>query len=206
MSTRSLLAGCLLVVSGFALGCGESAAPTEVADLNGTGPKFTFINGPSTTNVFREELGLITVVDDPESGLLVFTGLPADPRDASIDCGGSSDFDLTPVQFAGLRQAFNVLALGRDTHIHVYDLTTFTDTCVDLPIAQGTGNLTYNDNDAEGTGLGANSFGFRIEGTLDDLVNGGKVRVNAAVQIVSRSNGSFKVTRNSVRLHPIGTK
>jgi hypothetical protein len=150
--------------------------------------------------VFRREQGFIAVVEDPETDLLLFAGLPADPGDL---CRDLLDSEPLPVQFAGLLQdAFHVLALGRDINIHVYDLTTFT--CVGLPIAQGTGNLTVNINDAPNAGPGANSFSWRIQGTVNDLVSGGRVRVTAATHYLLLPNDSFSILRNSVDLHPIG--
>ena len=204
MPTRPFFGGCLLVVSVFVLGCGDSAAPTTVADLSE--PRFNFINGPSTANVFRHEEQILVDIFDPETDLLVEAGLPADPSDAFF-CGGGSGFDLMPIQNAGLLQdAINVLILGRDIHIHVYNVTTPGGICDELPIAQGMGNVTLNDNDSPIAGPGANSFGWRIQGTLDDLVNGGKVRVAGVARFLILPDESFKVDRTSVRLHRIGKK
>ena len=108
-----------------------------------------------------------------------------------------------PVQFSGLlHDAFNILALGRDINIHLYDLSTFT--CVGPPIAQGTGNVTVNINDAPNVGRGASSLSWRIQGTLNDLVNGGRMRVTAATHYLLLPNDSFSILRNSVDVHSIG--
>jgi hypothetical protein len=208
MSARSFFARFPYALLLACIGCGQASSPTAVPDLNEPGPRFTFANAPSTPNVFRGEAGIVMSFFDPESGLDIWIGLPEDPSSVFF-CDGPS-FDIGPVaeQSAGqLQDAFNALFLGRGMEIHVYakdDNTSFTDVCVDSPIAQGTGNLTSNDNDVLTAGPGANSFNLRIQGTLDDVVNGGKLRVTGVFHYVFLPNGTFKVLRQSVALHPIG--
>jgi hypothetical protein len=196
-----------LLVATF--GCGEADSPMSVARGNEPGPRATFTNAPSTPNVFRGEAGIVLTFFDPDSGLDIWIGLPTEPSDAFF-CGGPSfDLGLVSQQSAGqLQDAFNLLLLGRDIQIHVYarDDSAFTDVCVESPIAHGTGNLTSNDNDFLVAGPGANSFNLRVQGTLDDLVNGGKIRVTGVFHYVFLPDGSFKVLRQRVALHPIGGK
>lgn len=199
----------LLIVLVAVFGCGEADSPAALAGGSESGPRFTFTNGPSTPNVFRGEGGIVMTFFDPESGLDVWIGLPADLSDSFL-CGGSS-FDIGAVsqQSAGqLQEAFNVLLLGRDMDVRVYDLggAGFTDICADTPIAHGIGNLTSNDNDFLVSGPGAGSFNLRVQGTLDDLVNGGKIRLTGAFHYVFLPDGSFRVLRQSVDLHRVGGK
>lgn len=205
MSTRSLLR-CSPLVLWAAFGCGESVPPTAIAEPFVAGPRANFTNGPSTPNVFRYEGGILEVLFDRETSLVLTVGLPADPTDVLLFCGGLSELDLVPIQHAGLLQdAFNTLILARDVHIHVWHVTA-NDFCIDPPIAQGTGTFTFRDNDRPNVGPGSNTWGFSIQGTLDDLIHGGKVRVIAAEHSLILPDGSFRVLRQSIDLHPIGKK
>lgn len=195
----------LMLAVGAALmlgGCSDTgpAAPTEAMVQS---PQFSFTNAPSTPNVYRTETGFVFGIPDFETGLLAWAGLPANPADA-IECGGGLDFDLTPIQSAGqLQAAFNFLALSQDMHIHVYDLTTFSDTCVDTPIAAGTGRFIYTDNDLPAAGPGANSFGARLQGRLTALA-GGPVLVVGESRLLNMVDGSFRFVNSHVILKPVG--
>lgn len=169
-------------------------------------PQSWFANAPSTPNVFRTEAGFVFGIPDPESGLIAWAGLPETPSDA-IECGGTQDFDLTPIQSAGqLQDAFNILARNKNMHIHVYDIETFSDTCTDTPLAAGTGHFGYNDNDAPVAGPGANSFGGRIQGTLTLLSSGDLVRVTGASRAQNLPDGSFRFVNTHVNMHPVGNR
>jgi hypothetical protein len=59
-------------------------------------------------------------------------------------------------------------------------------------LAQGTGNFRYTNNDFAGGGKGGNAFGWRAEGTLDDLVNGGRARYTEEQTALFLPDGTFK--------------
>jgi hypothetical protein len=192
VGTALMLAGC------------QERQPTGPSMSGAATAQSSFANGPSTPNVFRTASGFVFGIPDPEGGLIAWAGLPESPGDA-IECGGTEDFDLTPIQSAGqLQEAFNLLARNKNMHIHVYDIDTFSDTCTDTPLAAGTGNFGYNDNDAPVAGPGANSFGGRMQGTLRLLSTGGLVRVTAASRAQNLPDGSFRFVNSHVNMHPIG--
>ena len=151
------------------LGRGETAAPTGPA-VPARSPALVATNGPapdpqtssdSRTHALRRRSLASTT-------LIVFVGLPGRcvrclllrwsiglrPHARSSSSGSS-------------RRPSRRLILGRDIHTHVYDLNTFdlttfpADLCVDSPIAQGTGDFVFRDNDAPNVGPGAKASGLQ---------------------------------------------
>ncbi len=102
----------------------------------------------------------------------VFT--PAGPRH-HIDIGGARPFTRVygPARVADL----------------------FADPCGFIAngplLAEGDANFIYEDNSLTGVGPGANSWGWNIEGPLDDVVNGGSVHFNLHWRLVMKANGEF---------------
>lgn len=101
-----------------------------------------------------------------------------------------------------------------DVTQHVYDLdegggwfeqASLCD-ALQLPrLAQGTGSFRYTDNDLPVSGNGADAFGWRAEGTLEDVVNGGRVRYNEEQTALFLPNGDFKgFLVENIFLTPIG--
>lgn len=72
-------------------------------------------------------------------------------------------------------------------------------------LAQGTGVLHYTDNNFFVTGKAPDSFGWRAQGTLDDLVNGGQVSYREEARLIfDQTSGSFKLFVDNIRLNSIG--
>ena len=197
----------LAVGAALMLGGCSDTGPVPPTEATVPDPQFSFTNAPSTPNVYRTAGGFVFGLPDVKSGLIAWVGYPTTPSDA-IECGGTLDYDLTPIQSAGqLQAAFNTLALKRDMHIHVFDISAGPiDTCVETPIAAGTGNFTFTDNDAPVAGPGTDSFGARVEGTLILLSTGAKVRVTGETQVLIKPDGSFQFTSAHVSLRPVGGK
>jgi hypothetical protein len=188
-----------LVLTAIALACADSppSGPTSTTPA----AKFNYSNGPSNLpNVFRFD-GIVggAVVVDPETDLIVIDGLPDNPADASI-CGGTEEIaNLADFQVSGdLTGVFHVLAQS-ELNIHVYRLSTFVDICTSEPIAQGTGRLIINDNDAAVSGTRTNSFGHRLTGTVT-LAGGGTAHLSAHTRFLIQQDGTFVVVSMEVRL------
>jgi hypothetical protein len=201
--TRTRSSILVTVAASLILGACDETAPAGPTEMPGAGPALSFANAPSTPNVYRTEDAFVFGIPDVDRALLAWVGLPEDPTDA-IECGGTLDFDLVPIQNAGmLGEAFNVLALSREVHIHLYDLDTFTDTCVDTPLAVGTGRVTMTDNDALNAGPGANSFGPRVQGTVTYLSSGETARFAGQSLLLNMPDGSFRVAGSQIHLTPL---
>ena len=188
-----------LVLSAIALGCAD-APPTGPAPDAG-GPRFDFTNGPSKLpNVIRfEEEGGVGVIFDADTDLLLLVGLPENPADA-FDCGGSEPFDRNAVQVVGLlREVFKVL-LKSEPHLHVYQGSTFVDFCSSMPIAQGSGRLIVNDNDAAVSGTRTNSFGASVNGRVT-LAGGGTAQLSAHARFLIKQDGTFVAVTEKVHLN-----
>jgi hypothetical protein len=102
----------LAVAALMASGCGDSepAAPTAAAVAK---PQNLYSNGPSTLNVFRTTDGFVFGLPDLQTGLLAWVGLPTDPtQDAGCGNGGNQTLQQVPMQFAGVYQAVNLLAVS----------------------------------------------------------------------------------------------
>lgn len=187
----------------MATGCGDTE-PAAPASATVATPQNLYSNAPTTPNVFRTAEGFVFGLPDDESGLIAWVGLPTDPTDA-FECGGDQDFQLTPLQAAGWRQAFNVLAVAKDMNIHVYDINNFAGgTCVAPVIASGTGHMVYTDNDWLNSGPGANAFGLSIHGILTTVPGGERVRVTGQSRALNTTDGSFRFVTSHLSLTPVG--
>jgi hypothetical protein len=193
-SIKSQLSAAMLVAAST-IGCdGRPSEPTTAPDLN-------YSNGPADLpNVFRFE-GIVggAVVVDEQTDLLVIDGLPDDPTDASI-CGGPEEIaSLADFQISGdLTGVFHLLA-GSESNIHVYRLSTFESICTSEPIAQGTGRLIINDNDAAVSGTRANTFGHRLTGTVT-LSDGSSAQLTSYSRFLIGPDGSFRLVSSGVQL------
>jgi hypothetical protein len=191
---RSLALAALIPVLFFA--CSDAAVGPEAAPA----PRLNFLNGPNELpNVFRYQTEFFTFIFDPQTGFIAVAGAPEDPRQA-VPCGGTEPFAIVAVQETGVIQdVIHGLVVGPEVNLHVYDFATFTDACVSIPIAQGTGRVMYTDNDFFNTGPGANSWGFRMEGEVT-LVSGEEANLVAHNRFIIWPNGEFRRIHRMVRL------
>jgi hypothetical protein len=183
-----------IVFSATALACADGPP-------GGPSPEFNYSNGPSNLpNVFRFD-GIVggAAVVDPETDLIAFDGLPDNPADASI-CGGTEEIaNLADFQVNGdLTGVFHLLAQA-ELNIHVYRLSTFVDICTSVPLAQGTGRLIINDNDAAVSGTRANSFGHRLNGPVT-LADGSTAHLAAHSRFLIEPDGTFRQVSSGVTL------
>ena len=197
MWSQNLQSVAALSVSIMALSCadGMTTGPTERdAALN-------YSNGPSNLpNVFRFE-GIVggALVFDSETDLIAIDGLPDNPADASI-CGGTEEIaNLADFQVSGDLSGVLHLLAQSELNIHVYRLSTFESICTSEPIAQGSGRLIINDNDATVSGTRTNSFGHRLVGTVT-LTDGSTAQVAANSRLLIKQDGSFVVVSQQVHL------
>jgi hypothetical protein len=183
----------------LALGCADSP-PTGLTP-HATVPQSTFANGPSSLpNVFRFEgtVGGATVVD-LGTDLVAIDGLPENPASLA-ECGGTDEIlNLADFQVTGnLTGLFHLLAQA-ELNIHVYRLSTFVDICTSAPIAQGTGRLIINDNDAGVSGSRTNTFGHRLSGPVT-LAGGGTGHLSAHSRFQIKKDGTFRHVTSGVTL------
>ena len=199
MQSRQSQVPIVALLSAMVLACADTPPVGPVP--NGPEPQFDFTNGPGELpNVIRfEEEGGVGVIYDSETDLLLLVGLPENPADA-FDCGGTEPFDQNTVQVVGiLREVFKVL-LKSDVHLHVYQGATFDGFCSSVPLAQGTGRLILNDNDAAVSGTRANSFGASVNGSVM-LESGGTAQVSAHVRFLIHQDGTFEEIISQVHMN-----
>ena len=181
MRTPSILTA-LVLLTAFAVGCGEQKVPTaateQVPEVS-----FNFLNGPANPGnsiVFRDGVPFLFLGVDPARDLVSLNGLGVlDPTQSEL-CVGGSTFDIIEFQNAITNGSFRDLGTYENPTQHIYEdaanffsQATFCD-AVSLPrVAEGIGdNFVTTDNCLFGCARGANAFGWRAQGTLDDLVNG----------------------------------
>jgi hypothetical protein len=189
-----------LLVSALALACqeGPSTGPERVVP-SVAAPQFAFVNGPNELpNVFRFEGQFATGIQDPETDLFAFAGLPDSPKMSAACLGGTEPFATVDIQFVGeLQEVIHRLVVGGDVNLHVYRLTGFMGFCRSTPIAQGIGRVMNTDNDllALTSGFpGADAWGFRMNGqvTLTTAVGGGDAHLVAHNRFIIWPDGDFR--------------
>ena len=191
--------------------CGE-VAPTA-SDETLPGPSFNFSNGPTNPGPFvvRGNFNAFLLNANSDGSLVSVNGLGTLDPNQSVVCGGATIFDL--VEFQDIENpsgALNELDKQEGTkHIYADAATFFSQLslcdALNLPrLAEGRGQLVATDNDLQVSGTRANAFGFRMQGTLDDLVNGGKAHYNEVLQLLIGKNGSFRVLRSEINLKHVG--
>lgn len=186
------------VLGATALGCAET--PPTTAEPTSSPLPSRFSNGPSElANVFRFQ-GIVGggFILDPDADLILWAGLPAHPGDASV-CGGTEDFDPGAVQLVGLLREVVQALIHADVHIHVYQLSTFSDFCTDVPLAQGVGRFILIDNDTGVSHTRMNSFGVRLNGPVT-LASGGSARLSAHAQFLIDQDDTFTVATSQIQL------
>ena len=186
----------LLLATSFALGCavdstGPRSAPLQTRlDVAAAGPEFP--------NVVRFQDQFAVSIQDPQTDLLVWAGLPDDPTQSDL-CGGDEPFGIIDFQSAGLRQGVEIVVAKGEVNLDVYQRSTFVNPCVSTPIAEGTGRVTYTDNDAFVTGNGGNSWGFHMGGEVA-LVGGGSAHLVAHNRFQILPDDTFRRVFRQVRL------
>jgi hypothetical protein len=132
----------------------------------------------------------VIITRHDEAGLISITGWPGSIADLcnSVGTGDLMDFQVKPHSEAEV----NAMISNRDATVQILALEPDQRLCRDLQNApvlyQGTAALRRTDNNFTefGTEGGrANSFGWRVNGLLEDLVNGGHVQYTEQVRIVS---------------------
>jgi hypothetical protein len=177
-------------------------------------------NAPATSGPFivRFEsegfLGEIFFGVDPVRELVSVNGLGTiDPAESAL-CGGGAPLDILSFQEIATPSGAVVRAVqGRDITQHIYDLNEGGNwfdvffqqgpcAALTLPrLAQGRGNFRLHDNDVQVSGERANAFGWRAEGALQDLANGGKVHYTETQTAVQLRNGNFRFLVESILLN-----
>jgi hypothetical protein len=188
----------LLLVSSFALACAVDSTSPPSAPLH---PQLDVAAaGPEFPNVVRFRDQFVISIQDPETDLIAFAGLPDDPTQSAF-CGGDEPFAIVDFHDAGVRQGVDrLVAKGDEVNLDVYQRSTFVSPCVSTPIAEGTGRVMYLDNDAFITANGANSWGFRMEGDVT-LVGGGSAQLMAHNHFQILQDGTFRRLFRQVRLN-----
>ena len=188
----------LLLVSSFALACAVDSTSPPSAPLH---PRLDVaVEGPESPNVIRFQDQFVISIQDPETDLWAFAGLPDDPTQSAF-CGGDEPFAIVDFHDAGIRQGVeHLVAKGDEVNLDVYQRSTFVSPCVSTPIAEGTGRVMYVDNDAFLAGDGGNSWGFRMGGDVT-LVGGGSAHLMAHNHFQILPDGTFRRVFRQVRLN-----
>lgn len=190
----------LLLATSFALGCAVDSTGPPTAPLRARLDIATA--GPEFPNVVRFQGEFVFAIQDPETDLIAFAGLPDDPWQDTF-CGGSEPYAIVDFQESGHRQeVIHALVRGDEVNLHVFQRSTFVD-CVSSPIAVGEGRLMYVDNDLFASGTRANSWGFRMGGTVS-LVGGGSAHLMAHNRFQILPDGTFRRVFRQVRLSSEG--
>jgi hypothetical protein len=188
----------LLLVSSFALACAVDSTSPPRAPLH---PQLEVAAaGPEFPNVVRFQDQFVVSIQDPETDLWAFAGLPDDPTQSAF-CGGDEPFAIVDFHDAGVRQGVDrLVAKGDEVNLDVYQRSTFVSPCVSTPIAEGTGRVMYLDNDAFLTADGSNAWGFLMEGDVS-LVGGGSAHLIAHNRFQILPDGTFRRVFRQVRLN-----
>ena len=188
----------LLLVSSFALACAVDSTSPPSAPLH---PRLDVTAAaPEFPNVVRFQDQFVFGIQDPETDLIAFAGLPDDPTQSAF-CGGDEPFAIVDLQLASVREgAVHAWAKGDDVNLDVYRRSTVGSPCVSTPIAEGTGRLMYVDSDAFLTGTGGASWGFRMGGDVT-LVGGSSAHLMAHNRFQILPDGTFRRVFRQVRLN-----
>lgn len=160
------------------------------------------MNGPDDLpNVIRYQGAFAFAIQDPNTNLIAFAGLPADIS-TFVGCGGTVEAQAADLQEAGVRQeVFHVIAVNREANLLVFKRSTFVNLCTSQPIASGVGSLGYVDNDRYITGEGVNSWGFRMHGPVT-LLDGSSANLEAHNRFIFQFDGPTRLIHRQVRLTP----
>ena len=176
--------------------------PTATVELPPV--RLDFLNGPDDLpNVFRTATNAGFSMRDPETGYIAMAGLPNPPSSITL-CGGTMPFQTSSEMTEGeLSGVLHDLRMGSDLNVFVYLIAGFRGVCASTPFATGIGHAIRTDNDLETTFTRTNSFGTRIQGTLQDAA-GQSYHLNAEVHDLIFKDLTFKRVVQKVNLTPVG--
>lgn len=178
------------------------APPTAVA---GRPPvRLDFLNGPDDLpNVFRTATNAGFTIRDPSAGYIAMAGLPTPPSSITL-CGGTMPFQTSSELTEGeLQGVLHDLRMGSDLNVFVYRIAAFRGVCASTPFASGIGHAIRTDNDLVTSLTRTNSFGLRIQGTVQDAA-GQSYRLNAELHDLIFPDLTFKRVVQNVHLNPVG--
>jgi hypothetical protein len=191
-----------LVASALALGCSDRPGVTDPAT---SGP-------PSfSAAIDRFEAPFFQLFVDVEQGLTVLPGasledLPALCADAEIRDLANWLVVVHPTREGGT--VAHVLIRDKERSVIVWAAVPEENICElqDVqPLAVGTIQMTFTDDDFGGTSPGSDSFGERVEGTVANPVTGQRYHLQAFYRVVVLPDGTVKVpVEGFTRLTPIG--
>ncbi|HEX6007927.1 MAG TPA: hypothetical protein VFY80_08185 [Burkholderiales bacterium] len=162
--------------------------------------QYNFMNGPETLPQVlrfgeRYALGII----DPNTGLRVIAGLPANPA-SHIGCqvfgppfNGTEDFQVQSHQVIGTEPPFVQILNTVDVNLHVYQNSTFNGFCRSTVYAQGTGKMVGTDNDLTASGERWNIWGWHMSGDVIVTATGETARLNAFNRFRANSSSTEPV-------------
>lgn len=191
-----------LAALALAAACADATTtPTSVAEPFGE-PALSQAN--EDPNVRHYEMRGTLRISDPSTGLVALAGWPEDPKTFTGCRGGTEPVSLWDVTEAGWKKdAPHHLMTSKELYLHVYALATFTGGCRSTPIAVGTGQAIYVDNDMTASSGHGNAWGARFVGIVE-LAAGGTARLTAVARFVYNSGtGTVETVVSSVELHPV---
>jgi len=220
-STRLIATILLGLGAGVQFGCTDHDTPTAPAR-----PAYNFVNGPGNAGPyvvrvqgpFPPGFGYFLIGIDIARNRLSVIGLGSlDPAQSS-GCKPDGAFSILDIQEVFTPSgAVKFLADGQTVTQHVYaldagggwlDVWNNTGLCdaLKLPrLAQGTGVFHYTESNLSLSGKAPDSFGWRAQGTLDDLVNGGQIRYQEEARLIfDQKSGSFRLFLDRILLSPVG--
>jgi hypothetical protein len=205
---RSLHGAAPIIAVVSVLSCTERTAPPDAAP-----PSFDFINGPESpgnSGIFRSQDVVLEIAFDFDAGLVSVHGLTNSIADACNDLG---EFDLMDIQLKPhSRDEVNSLIVDRESPVQILAIPaeglgeSFCSDFSGAPVLySGTVAFRETDNNETPTGTEggrANSFGWRAQGVVDDLRNGGQVHYSETVRfVINPQTEEFKVAVSKITIH-----
>ncbi len=196
------LVGATVLGTALLAGCTDGNVPTELTDI--PEPAFNFSNGPSNPGprvVRFDVLPAAALFVDAERQLvaLLTTG------DGLLGCRAITS--ESPLNFQEVTTPGGVVHQLFQIHEGfgaVYDLPSFSFDCAVLtaPLAAGPVHVIGTDNDLNVSGTRTNAFGFKSNGTLDNLVGAGTIAFNQHFQALVKKDGSMETLQSDIRISP----
>jgi len=190
----------LLALLTVAVACDR--APTAV--MARPAAHMDFLNGPDDLpNVFRTATNAGFSMRDPSTGYIAMAGLPNPPTSLTF-CGGSVLFQTSSELTEGqLKDVLHDLRMGSDLNVFIYRIATFRGVCASTPFASGVGHAIRTDNDLFTTFTRTNSFGLRMQGTVQDAA-GQSYHLDAELHDLIFPDFTAKRVVQNVHLNPVG--
>ena len=208
---RSLQGAAPVIAVVLVLSCTERTAPSDAAPP-APAVSFDFLNGPDSpgnSGIFRFQDVVFEVTFDFNAGLISVHSLTNSIADLCNDLG---EFDLMDIQLKPhSREEVNSLIVDRESPVQILAFPpgglgeSFCSDFSGAPVLySGTVAFRETDNNETPTGTEggrANSFGWRAQGVLDDLVNGGQVHYNEEVRLIISPRDEFKEAVSKITIH-----